>query len=789
MRERRLYLGPGEERIPVVAQFVDADGGAAHAARLLEAAIDEGAVTCVAQGNQLTVLASVWHSIGGQWRCDEPVGVAREQARETQPLPSHGDVALVVGRAARDGAALALEASQVVVDLSTERTEELCSGAVEAAGERATVLLDASDLRRLSVHLTEGISWERSALDVLREVAENPELALLRRARHLVVRFDLEGALLVELRDGHLRDARLVYDPTAREGDQRRKATGGVPGTRTAFAAGVAAHIDKEASPGSVLAGVQTGIAAARTLFRTGHGPSAGEPAYPESAVLAALGGEESPLPVTTVPCDLERGEEATWTILGSGAVGAEDDAPLLEVAQRLALEGLDSLWDVPRHVAGHFVTVDRTEIEAVRALEQLIRVYLERDQGLVPLSIGVFGPPGAGKSFAVKQLGKELMKGGEVLEFNLSQFEGPADLLGALHQVRDAVLRGSAAPLVFFDEFDSKSFEWLRYLLAPMQDGRFQEGQISHAVGKCVFVFAGGTSHTFDEFGTCESNEQKRDFALAKGPDFRSRLSGFLDVLGPNRRGGEDVAFPLRRALMVRSILGARGSDTLDIDLGLLAGLLGVATYHHGSRSLQKTLYYLQKRGAAGRFRRSDLPAAALLEPHVDVEEVLLLASDPTRVARAGELARAIHFHYAGDLPHARWAQEFQELPPQIRADNYAAAARMGRVLDRAGLEIVGAEDARALTEADAIAAVEEHLEILAEAEHDGWMSFKERCGWRIGDRQGDRRSELLWLTHHLLIRFEKLPPEEKKKDCQAVRAYPDQLAHARLGLAVRGS
>ena len=33
---------------------------------------------------------------------------------------------------------------------------------------------------------------------------------------------------------------------------------------------------------------------------------------------------------------------------------------------------------------------------------------------------------------------------------------------------------------------------------LAPMQDGRFQHGQLNHSIGKCVFVFAGGTSLSF---------------------------------------------------------------------------------------------------------------------------------------------------------------------------------------------------------------------------------------------------------------------------------------------------
>ena len=79
---------------------------------------------------------------------------------------------------------------------------------------------------------------------------------------------------------------------------------------------------------------------------------------------------------------------------------------------------------------------------------------------------------------------------------FNLSQFRSPEDLVHAIHVVRDMILKAQVT-LVFFDEFDS-AFEgelgWLKYFLAPMQDGVFRDGETLLRIGKCFFVFAGGT-------------------------------------------------------------------------------------------------------------------------------------------------------------------------------------------------------------------------------------------------------------------------------------------------------
>lgn len=133
--------------------------------------------------------------------------------------------------------------------------------------------------------------------------------------------------------------------------------------------------------------------------------------------------------------------------------------------------------------------------------------------------------------------------------------------MIAAFHKVRDLSLE-EKIPLVFFDEFDS-AFEgklgWLKYFLSPMQDGKFREGDAIHPIGKAIFVFAGGMSSTFNKFCGKDienENEKKqftREFEGSKGPDFISRLRGYVNILGPNQTDKEwDQLFIIRRAMML---------------------------------------------------------------------------------------------------------------------------------------------------------------------------------------------------------------------------------------------
>jgi hypothetical protein len=321
-------------------------------------------------------------------------------------------------------------------------------------------------------------------------------------------------------------------------------------------------------------------------------------------------------------------------------------DTSVADVAATAAVCGVGSLpYGVPVERVGAWSSVDRAEIESLRGLRNILGEYVQQEsRGLRrakgPLSIAVFGPPGSGKTFAVRQLATVLAPGRiSRLEFDLSQMSGPEALHAAFHEIRDVALRGDLA-LVFWDEFDStldgEQLGWLRHFLSPMAEGRFHGDTGFHPIGPAIFVFAGGTSRSFDEFVAFQDERVER---AAKKPDFISRLRGFVNVAGINRRAEHDVTTPLRRALVLRSLIAAHaplmltpdggGEPRLQVDDGVLRAFLETSEYIHGARSMEAIIQMSSLAGKP-RFERSSLPAPQQLAIHVDADGFLTLVQGP---------------------------------------------------------------------------------------------------------------------------------------------------------------
>jgi hypothetical protein len=715
----------------------------------------------------------------------------------------------------------------VVLKLSGSIGEgELWQHLVRHHDQNLIVIVSADQLRRSDLRLSSALSWEATAEDVLAELELNPVLEPLLSARHAIITFRSDGALWLNNKK-EARSSMLVFDAANAEGDwSASQGRGAVFGYLSCFTAAIVRelcrHIDEPAGAmkePDFESALGAGLGASRELHRLGHGrvkvthrlpygvervKDNPDPGFPFQEIATRIHKPRDKF--VSAPLPIPPRKRGKWMMLDEWQVQAQKSKlarPHYEAALAVAVLGPDALERFPVARFGDLLTVDRNEIESLRSLRQIITSYQNGGVQSKPLSIGVFGPPGAGKSFGVTEVSKAVLgEDVKVLTFNLSQFSDPAELNGAFHQVRDKVLTG-VTPVIFWDEFDSQDYRWLQYLLAPMQDGAFQEGQISHPIGKCIFIFAGATSSTFEHFGPRDATKmsdgerkaighrldeierQWRDFVLKKGPDFRSRLAGYLNVLGPNPRqictdeGGRrreeadasDLCFPIRRAFFIRSKFKLKDSDPLRIDPGILRALLEIPHYKAGARSLEFLCGHLRQ-NAPGIPRRSHLPGPELLDMHVDADRFWELCErDLFFQDVARQLARTLHEDWLSSLsPSQRKtnpkAKHWDDSDPDTRKANFEQALRIPRIVALAALRVVPGEPLPPAKEKRVRSALHSHAEILAEAEHNGWMVERLLSGWRYARERSDPRK-----MHPLLVPYSQLSSLERQKDIVVIK------------------
>jgi hypothetical protein len=493
----------------------------------------------------------------------------------------------------------------------------------ERHADELTVVALIEDLRKDSLAVGYSLSWEQ----VYRDVVDAVRGSALGRAKRVAVLVGLLGVVIVE-RDGF---TRLVFDPRAQERDLVDFAPGRVTGYLSCLGTALLRELLTSDHPDMEDA-AKRGLTAARAVHLAGYDVAGDGPdirlAFPLRTAGRALARKPEILSAVSISFESGGDHRILSEVLG--------EANLERIAARAAVDGPEKLLaGIPIETVGAWSSVDRDEIESMRSVRAIMAEYVGQWKGGKrlerPLSIAVFGPPGAGKSFAVKQIANALLPGElKTLEFNLSQFHDPEELPASFHRVRDLVLQ-QYLPLVFWDEFDTPlagaALGWLRHFLAPMQDGMFREAGAFHPIGPAIFVFAGGTSASLSEFITAGDDVAVK---AAKKPDFLSRLRGFVNVYGPNPQDDEDSAHVLRRAFLLRSLLMRKAPHTvkdgrLQIDEGLLRAFLKIDRYTHGARSLE-AIVDMSALAGRPRYERASLPPRQQLALHVDARQFLEL-------------------------------------------------------------------------------------------------------------------------------------------------------------------
>ena len=671
--------------------------------------------------------------------------------------------------------------------------------------DRLIVVMTANDLRRTEVQISRELSWERTAQDLAWELVHNPRVNALSDCAWVVCSFDTSGAFLL-----HQRRGSLFFDPQGSEGAWNSDYPGGMIGYNSCLAASIARQLLLAPENPDIQQGIQSGIQAQRRLHQEGYGDRTrkkAEPqvAFPLAVVAAACAENSTPCSVVavqdpvlhlknTAPMTAAGSAAGFWTILHDRYANT-----LEETARRIVLEGPGTvLRDVPLGKFRGLLTADRREIESFRGIRSLVAEYCSKSRQSKPISIAVFGSPGSGKSFGINEVALSLFpKLIEKKEFNVSQFTSVDDLHHALHQVRDLALSGKI-PLVFFDEFDSafegESLGWLRHFLMPMQDGAFLQGQISHPLGMAIFVFAGGTSEKLETFGSHLSAE---DFRKVKGPDFVSRLKGFVNIMGPNPAAsvaGGDPHYMLRRAILLRSsisrnakhIIGrSDGKETMNIDPGVLNAFLKISQYKHGVRSMEAIMAMSQLAGKSG-YERSCLPSEAQLDLHVNGLEFLALVQQIVLTPEILEkLAAAAHdiFCQGKKRDGYRLGTEksekkkthplllpYDKLPEWAKEANRANVSTIPQKLAAAGYIMIPARSNQ-----PALKFPGDDLEKVARLEHELWMAAKIAAGFRKGKPTAADPYQ-----NEYLVAWEKLTDKIRQIDRDLVKGIPQILARA---------
>ncbi len=523
-----------------------------------------------------------------------------------------------------------------------------------------TIVLHAETLRERGAAISKGLSWDRTIEETVKEFTTGLSAGDLACCERVIVQFGCEGAASfsrhrLSFKDSgnkpvdellpHAELAHFLFHPREHEGAFKAKRPGSVYGGASIITASVIRHL-LQTHDYPLFVALGRALAAVRINHELGGGKEENfdpDTAHQEISHIfhPATDAKEKPEDLfgSAFNHDLftnKTGDTGRSNLLQD--VTGTGQEYVAAKAMEIIYHGAEkALRYAPMARYGGYATADREEIERINSVRSLITQYQKNITDTRPLSIAVFGPPGSGKSFAIKQLAQELFgKDKKPLEFNLSQFDGEMkNLHEAFHVVRDASIKGQV-PLVFWDEFDSDNLHWLKEFLAPMQDAEFRSGSLTHPFGKAIFVFAGGTSDTFEAFDQADETV----FQMVKGPDFVSRLRGFVNVKGPNpvekllpgEKAGEisyedlvkrDSTHLIRRAMLLRSVIernrpqliGAGKKASVGSDV--VRGFLRVKKFKHGARSLE-SLVSMSDLADAGNFGGASLPNPDLLGLHV---------------------------------------------------------------------------------------------------------------------------------------------------------------------------
>ncbi|KAK4152960.1 hypothetical protein C8A00DRAFT_15769 [Chaetomidium leptoderma] len=165
----------------------------------------------------------------------------------------------------------------------------------------------------------------------------------------------------------------------------------------------------------------------------------------------------------------------------------------------------------------------------------------------------------------------------GEPLHFKISPDKKYTDLVEFFYKVRERTV-SKEVPVVFIEGFDEdlvnpsdprqvECLGWLKYFLAPMQDGAFNDQGHSRPLGRVVFVFVGGESGLIQKF--LDRQDETDFFQAAKDPDFMSRLRGYVTAPVSTGETVSEISTSCLETVVESYKKGDKGRNTKPLSLG----------------------------------------------------------------------------------------------------------------------------------------------------------------------------------------------------------------------------
>ncbi len=496
----------------------------------------------------------------------------------------------------------------------------------DAWWDRLTIVTSASFLRQCGCTIKTDLSWESQAdwLACDKNLCRKPILLqVIYRAKTVVVRCDKTSAVI---KRGEKYD--LVFANQLVNASVGQLLPGHLTGFTSTLSAGIVAAL---VNGKSMKSGVANGLKACLCHYLNGFTLR-----LPNRAVdidrcwpkhVLKLAAADHVIGHVRFKTPSRRGStKKNWCIVERIA---EHDA--LGLAWTIVKNGLPAAqkkYRLPIAVFGKATVASRLEYECYSEIQRNITNYVKIERQQKPISIAIFGQPGAGKSFAMDAISASVTHpriSRQPIGVNLSQIEDDEELRSVFQRARDVSL-GGEVPVVNFDEFDAKRegepFGWLRQFLMPMQDGKYVDRGHRLNIGSAVFFFAGGTFSSFQSFA---AHMSQRKYKSLKGPDFVSRIKGgYLDVAGFRGKPG-NVGLLVRRAIVLRNLLEkfqpsviGKLTGKAQIDKVVAKAILMAPEYTHGARSMEAIVSMCRPNGLGPRLDASSLPSVTIRGMHV---------------------------------------------------------------------------------------------------------------------------------------------------------------------------